>query len=223
MKAEKKQNQERKLYLKFLIQEIEYNWYDQFITGEQLKNLAGINIEEELFLSLVDPWDDELISNDTKVDLARPGIEKFYVRPLLKFKIDNKMVSWNEQFITGLQIKNLGSLSDDEQVFLKIKGDFEDEIILNNAKVDLARPGIENFYSKKAIPALVSIFIDTKPYELERGKYTGSELKGIGGVPIDYELEQIVHGQIKLISDNKMIVIKGGEEFISHPKDGHSS
>lgn len=223
MKSEKKENLKVECELNIKIEGKEYEWNNQFITGIELKELAGISHDEELFLSLTDPWDDELVPNDGRIDLARPGIESFYIRPLLKFIIDGKSVSWNEQYITGLQIRNLGSLNEKAKIFLKVKGKFEDELIEDNARVNLARPGIEKFYSKKSDVSLVTILIDTNPFEIARGKYTGAELKKIGNVPSEYDLEQIVKGQIKPIGDSVIVLIKGEEEFISHPKDGQSS
>lgn len=219
MKTEKNENQKIKRELNIRIEGRDYQWNSQFITGKQLKNLAGISHDEELFLSLIDPWDDELVSNDQKVDLARPGIENFYIRPLLKFKIDGKSVNWNEQYITGLQIRNLGQIESENQIFLKIKGKFEDELIRDNDKVNLARPGIEKFYSK----GIVSIKINDKDFEVSRGDYSGTEIKQIGGVPTEYDLEQIIDGKFVPVNDDQIIKIKGGEVFIGHPKDGQSS
>lgn len=200
----------------------DYEWNEQFITGEQLKEIASIPLTEELYLSLIDPWDDELIPNSQIVDLARPGIENFYLRPLLKFKIDGKLVNWNVQYITGLQLKAIGSIPSDSEIYLKIKDKFEDDLILNNEKVDLARPGIEKFYSKTPNSGLVKIKIDDDFFEIKKGNYTGAQLKETGNVTNGYELEQVKDG-IKTIDDSTIVEIVGGEVFISHPRDGQSS
>jgi len=220
MNTENNENQKTKRELNIRIEGKDYQWHDQFITGKQLKDLAGISHNEELFLSLIDPWDDELVANDGRVDLARPGIENFYLRPLLKFKINRKLVNWNEQYITGLQIRNLGSLGSNVKIFLKIKGKYEDELIEDNAKVNLARPGIEKFYSEETT---VTVKIDDKSFRIASGSYLGSDLKKIGSVPAEYELEQIIEGQILPIADDQTVIIKGDEKFISHPRDGQSS
>ncbi|MBL9170655.1 MAG: hypothetical protein JNN07_23185 [Verrucomicrobiales bacterium] len=69
----------------------------------------------------------------------------------------------------------------------------------------------------------VSITIDGKPFNLRPGQHRVSEIRGIGGVPGDYELEQVMDGRfIPLASDGK-VHIKGGEVFVSHPKDAGSS
>jgi Multiubiquitin len=65
-------------FLNFKINEQQYLWHEQYITGAELKKLGNIPIEDLLFLSIKKPWADELIENDTRVDLARPGLERFY-------------------------------------------------------------------------------------------------------------------------------------------------
>lgn len=219
----KRDKNEKNPELNLRIEGKDYVWNNQFITGLQLKEVANISQSEQLYLSLIDPWDDELIGNDTRVDLARPGIENFYLRPLLKFKIDGKVVNWNEQYITGIQLRSLASIPSDFEVYLKVKGKFEDDLITNNETVDLARPGIEKFYSKKAKPILVQIKIDDKFFDLEAGDYNGSQLKEIGNVTAGYDFEQVDDNGFNTINEDQIVTIVGGEVFISHPKDGQSS
>ena len=124
-------------------------WNDQFITGEQAKKAAGLPAEAELYLSISEPWKDELINNDTKVDLARPGIEQFYIKQKLKYVIDCKEFETDKQFIKGKQIRAQGNIQPGFEIFLSIKGPWEDELIKDETLVDLARPGVEHFYSCK--------------------------------------------------------------------------
>lgn len=51
----------------------------QFLTGAQIKELAGVPAERELFL-VVPEYEDEFISDETSVNLARPGVERFVTR-----------------------------------------------------------------------------------------------------------------------------------------------
>jgi hypothetical protein len=67
----------------------------------------------------------------------------------LKFKINNEVYAWHQQYITGAEVKHLAGISENEILFLEIKNPWEDELIENETRVDLARPGIERFYSKK--------------------------------------------------------------------------
>ena len=58
-----------------------YEWHHQYITGAEIRKLDNIPVEDEIFLAIKKPWEDELVYNDTNVDLARPGIEHFYSKP----------------------------------------------------------------------------------------------------------------------------------------------
>jgi len=67
----------------------------------------------------------------------------------LKLIINDKHIDWNEQYISGAEIKRLGEIPNTDLVFLSIKKPWEDELIGNETQVDLARPGIEHFFSKQ--------------------------------------------------------------------------
>lgn len=53
---------------------------EQYITGEELKKQGNIPLDVELYLAVRKPFEDELIENSTRVNLARPDIEQFSVR-----------------------------------------------------------------------------------------------------------------------------------------------
>jgi hypothetical protein len=67
----------------------------------------------------------------------------------LPLTIDGKQYKWHHQYITGNEVRNLGNISKEDKVFLAIKQPWADEPIFDDARIDLARPGIEHFYSKK--------------------------------------------------------------------------
>lgn len=71
--------------------------------------------------------------------------------------------------------------------------------------------------------SFVSITINDTERSIHRGRQTVVEIKKVGEVPLNHELEQIIKGKITPLDDNGFVVIKGGEIFISHPKDGGSS
>ena len=49
---------------------------------------------------------------------------------------------------------------------------------------------------------LVTVTIDGKAKEIERGKYLVSDLKLVLGVPADYELDEVKHGEFKPLDEN---------------------
>lgn len=140
----------------------------------------------------------------------------------LKLIINNKHYEWAHQYIAGSQIRKLGKISEDEEIFLKISKPWHDELIKDDTEVDLARPGIEHFYSKPTIIKVI-IYIDNKKYDITKGEHSVSEIKKLGGIPEAYELEQVINGTLTPLKDDSIICIEGEEKFFSHPRDGSSS
>lgn len=149
--------------LEFKIEGKEYKTFDQYKTGAELKQLAGIPLETELFLSISKPYQDELIENEKQVNLARPETEYFFVKKKLEFFINNKLYTWYKQYIRGIQIRELGNIPVDDDIFLDIKQGWEDDQILDDEEVDLARPGREKFFSKPRLNEY-TIIVNARPH-----------------------------------------------------------
>ena len=110
LKNQNKKNEEHHLHL--IINEKNYKWEHQFITGAQAKQLGSIPHSDKLFLAIKRPWEDEPISDDTEVDLARRGIEKFYSKSKDDFEsvilvVNGRPKKWTERKITYEQIAKL--------------------------------------------------------------------------------------------------------------------
>ncbi|MFZ6663279.1 multiubiquitin domain-containing protein [Peijinzhouia sedimentorum] len=69
-------------------------------------------------------------------------------KPEFKLSINGKLYEWNHPNITGAEIRSLGNISLEDEIFLENTKPKEDELIPDDKKVNLARPGIERFYSK---------------------------------------------------------------------------
>lgn len=87
-------------------------WQQQYISGAEVRNLGNIPLEDKIFLAIKRPWEDEPISDDTKIDLARPGLEKFYSlkhdnHEPFKIIVNGKEKSWSERTITYEQVIKL--------------------------------------------------------------------------------------------------------------------
>ena len=134
--------------LKYVIEGKDYFTKDQYKTGKELKEEAGIPLETELYLSIGKPYSDELIENDTKVNLARPETEYFFVKKKLHFTINKMPFTWYKQFINGTKIRELGNIDPNDDLYLDIKEGYEDDFITDDEIVDLARSGEEHFISK---------------------------------------------------------------------------
>lgn len=143
---------------------------------------------------------------------------------VLDLIINNKEYKWETEYITGAEIKKLGIIPEADQVFLAIKRPWDDEEIRNDTKVNLARPEIEHFFSKKhGTEHLVSIHVNNVERKISRGKHTVAEIKKVGQVPVAHDLEELIDGKLVPLDDNGTVLIKGCEQFFSHVKDGSSS
>jgi hypothetical protein len=81
-----------------------------------------------------------------------------------KFKVDTKPFEWDNQFITGKQVRELGNIDTDDEIYLK--GPHEDKIITDDTRVDLANPGTEHFIIKEVEKKVVLIVNGRqKPWE----------------------------------------------------------
>jgi hypothetical protein len=68
---------------------------------------------------------------------------------VLQLIINDKHFEWNQEYISGAEIRNLGKIPADDEIFLSIKRPWEDEAIKDDTNVNLARPEIEHFFSKE--------------------------------------------------------------------------
>jgi len=151
--------------LLFTVDGKEYKSHDQYLTGAQIRKIVSApdeSLECLLFLSVPHPWIDELIQNEKPVDLAREEIEHFYFKNVLLLIINGKQYTWEKEYITGAEIKKLGGIAEKDELFLAIKKPWPDEPVPDDKEINLARPGIENFYSKE--PKMYTFYIDKKPY-----------------------------------------------------------
>jgi len=91
--------------LRFTINKNEFEWEHQYITGAEIRNLGNIPPEEELFLAIKRPWEDEKIDNEIKVDLARPEVEHFISKPrTIRLIINGREKPWDKEKINYEQV-----------------------------------------------------------------------------------------------------------------------
>lgn len=76
---------------------------------------------------------------------------------VLELTVNGKKYKWPQQYITGAEIRKLGGIAINHEIFLAIKRPWEDEAIYDDKQVNLARPEIEHFYSKEKCVDVVII------------------------------------------------------------------
>ena len=89
--------------LQLVINSKPYEWSLEYITGREIRKLGNIPAADEIFLSIKKPWEDELINDDTKVNLARPEIEHFYSKEkhsTITLIVNGRPKLWAEKIIS---------------------------------------------------------------------------------------------------------------------------
>ena len=66
----------------------------------------------------------------------------------MHFTINGVPFVWYKQYIRGVQIRELGGISPNDELYLDIPDGWNDDFIEDDEIVDLARPGAEHFISK---------------------------------------------------------------------------
>lgn len=78
MSEEMASEESRNGFFQIIVDQKPYKWNEPFITGLQIKRLAGVDP------ATYDAWqdvrgpEDVLLNDDTKVDFRKPGTERFF-------------------------------------------------------------------------------------------------------------------------------------------------
>lgn len=205
--------------LEFIIEGEKFETFDQYKTGAELKRLKGIPLEVELYLSVTRPYKDELIENEKSVNLARPEIERFFVKESYRFLFNEKELVSYRKIVSGKQIFNLAGIDNTNCFILyqKLKGrDFE-KISLNE-EVDLSVPGIEEFITKDSD---ISVYTLDGEHEMTNEKFlTPNQILEFGAVNSEdfYLVQSFTDGSEKSYAysyDEKIEMTCAGLDFIS--------
>ncbi len=101
--------------LKLTINSEPFTWYEQYISGKQIRVLGKIAATDDIFLQVPPPYHNELISDDREVDLALPGKEHFIskAQPFEVILIVNgQPKKWTEKTISYDQVVVLAKEDD---------------------------------------------------------------------------------------------------------------
>ncbi|MCB9065468.1 MAG: multiubiquitin domain-containing protein [Chitinophagales bacterium] len=96
--------------LQLIIDGVKYSWPHQYITGKEIRTLAGIADDKIIYLVIKKPWEDELITDDVRVDLARPSIEHFVSKPKdhrVHILVNGRKKEWEKATISFWEVVKL--------------------------------------------------------------------------------------------------------------------
>lgn len=68
---------EDKRKYKLIVDQKPHEWMEQFITGAQIKALAGVDQTYGVWLQVAGPNDPE-VGDSERIDLSQPGVERFF-------------------------------------------------------------------------------------------------------------------------------------------------
>jgi len=102
-------------------------------------------------------------------------------KPALKLTVNQKSYDWSEQYITAEQTREIGHIKDGDRLYLRVAEPWLDELILPGTKTNLARPGIEEFYSTEKLVFTVN----GKSFEWPEQLITGKQIRKVAGIDAD--------------------------------------
>lgn len=125
----------------------QYEWHQQYISGADIRKLGNIPQVDDIFLTVKKPWEDESITDNKQVNLARPEIEHFFSK--VKFYIilvDKLQFKVSNECMTGKEILVLAGKNPPERFQLnqRFKGGKVEKVGYEQ-KVCFNDPGIEKF------------------------------------------------------------------------------
>lgn len=106
-KIQNEENKHSNLVLQLTVNGRQYEWHQEYIIGAEIRKLGDIPPNEDIFLAIKKPWQDEPIPDDKQVNLARPEIEHFYSKDKhhkITLIVNGRPKPWIERTITFEQV-----------------------------------------------------------------------------------------------------------------------
>ena len=134
---------------------------------------------------------------------------------IFDFSVDGTRCHTEYQFLTGAQIKRMAGVPVEYELFLVIPG-YQDELIDDDKTVNLARPGIERFESRKPGHQMI-IFINTSPKPYDRPVITCAEVVLLfGGDPNNPQKGYSISYSEGPKENRRGILASGQQVFVKH-------
>ena len=108
----------------------------------------------------------ELEGNQGKVGKHNPAENK----KSYKFKINGgKPYSWPMPIINESDIRQIGQIPDDEDIYLDLPGNWRDTIVERGVDIDISKPGMDKFISrKKGHEYECTIYINSEAFKYDQ-------------------------------------------------------
>lgn len=198
---------------------------DDRVTGRQIAEAAGFNaVDEVIVLQQLLSGALEGIRPEELVDLAQPGVERFFViegDATFYFFLDGLKLAWPRTKVNADTLLRLARKGDEFEVVQQLE-DAPDKVLDDDDVVDLSHKGTEHFKIRKGCK-LIKVLYNEQPFELAKGPYTTEQLIAIFKVEPGYLLDLWVDGKLVELKPGQELKLKAGMHFTSHPPRGQSS
>lgn len=198
---------------------------DDRVTGRQIAEAAGLNsIDEVIVLQQLHSGALEEIRPEELVDLAPPGVERFFViegDATFRFFLDGLKLEWPRAKVNASTLLRLARKGDEFEVVQQLE-DAPDKVLDDDEVVDLSHKVMEHFKTRKG-SKMIKVLYNELPFELAKGTYTTEQLIAIFKVESGYLLDLWVDGKLVELKPGQELKLKAGMHFTSHPPRGQSS
>lgn len=205
--------------------ERQLNLHDKKVTGSQIAEAADYRSSDAVVvLQQLSTGAMESIRAEELVDLAAPGIERFFVMQAdrtYRIIVDGLKLEWPRSSLSGKTIRKLALKGEDFEVVQELE-DVADRTLEEDEVVTLTGEGIERFKTRPIAKA-VTVYYGEDPYVLPKGTYTTEQLIVQFAVDAGYLLDLIENGKLVELKPGEKIKLKNGMRFTSHPPRGQSS
>lgn len=153
-----------------LINGREYRTLDPTVSGRDLLAIAGFRPASDYSIVMVIEQGTRAIGLDEKFDINLNVIPKFYIFKgdrLFRALLNEREIVWGEDSIATNSLRDLGEISDDQDLFLDSD---RDRAIPDDGVVQLLKEGVERIRSGDPRDEDVEIIINGEAVEINKGR-----------------------------------------------------
>ena len=204
----------------------------QVLPVSLLRELASIPIDHVLIRDH-ESDQDTVLNDETEIDLAEGNVfisqqrEDCEQKPIcsapakMALSVDDRFEIIQVGKLSIEALRQLFELGDGRLIFRDFESP-DDEPLAADGDVSFAAGPV--FYTREPQkPNEVSISINNVEHTIAPGHTTVKELKKLGSVTAGDELVQVVDCEVVALEDGGTVCIRGGEVFVSHPRQGGAS
>lgn len=159
-----------------IIDDQEFRTYDPLVTGRDVLAIALKSPASDYALVKLIDKGTQSIGLDAVVDLqdnASPQIYAFKGDRLFRASIDEREIVWGQNEISAHQLRKIGEIPVDQDLFFDSKGDRE---IDDDAVLSLKPSGVERFRSGDPKDNKIDIILNGEVITIEKGRLSFADL-----------------------------------------------